>query len=586
MGGNHTGDTRQVVAARSIVSGVASSGRDVATAEPSDPADVEGEIKRLYRATELAVREGTLLLDQQGNVCRVAKADDLIGVEPHELLGGPPVPAGWRLLDVDSGATVDIADHPGLVALRQGEPVERTLIYVSPGGDVRRIRFVAYPVHDDPEVAVDIVVCDAERRQRLRSSLEAQEQRFRTMAHMLPVAMWEATVTGEVTFVNRAFTEITGLTADETPDLPLLEIVHPDDVIGVMNAASQAPDSGDFDVQYRVMHTDGSYRWAKSRFSLVLDEGGKIIGFVGTIEDIDELWKAERQSSRLADIVEIITDTVAMFEDGKLVYLNSAAIELLERTDPGFAMARSHVFQEQFDLRYQREVMASLKNDGDWHGELWFRDVAGERVDLAVSITGDRLGDGGSTRLVITARDIQDQKARELELTRNARHDPLTGLANRVGLARRIEAVFPAAEATVLYVDIDHFKRINDEHGHAAGDVVLTEIARRLSSVCSHEDLVARVGGDEIVVWATDVRHSTHGSVDALATALIEAVNAEPVVVNDVAIDATVTIGVSSGAGSDGENLIRSADRALYTAKASGRNRWERLDVVAEFSAD
>lgn len=151
--------------------------------------------------------------------------------------------------------------------------------------------------------------------------------------------------------------------------------------------------------------------------------------------------------------------------------------------------------------------------------------------------------------------------------------DPLTGLRNRRYVRRHLDAVLRNAGAAVLLLDVDHFKAVNDTHGHAIGDVALREVADRIRGHLRSADVVARYGGEEFLVVMTGAVTEDGRLV---AERLRQAVGGTPVVVGGVSLAITASVGVAAdGAGSSGDELISAADRALYRAKNSGRNRVE-----------
>ena len=152
-------------------------------------------------------------------------------------------------------------------------------------------------------------------------------------------------------------------------------------------------------------------------------------------------------------------------------------------------------------------------------------------------------------------------------LGHEAETDPLTGLANRRALDRALERQAGRA-AAALVVDIDHFKRVNDEHGHDAGDDVLRELARRLEASVRDGDLVARSGGEEFVVLLGNGKESAAAMV---AHRILAATRARPFVVRDG--DLPLTVSVGHAAGPAGAELSRRADEALYAATEAGRDR-------------
>jgi diguanylate cyclase (GGDEF)-like protein len=192
---------------------------------------------------------------------------------------------------------------------------------------------------------------------------------------------------------------------------------------------------------------------------------------------------------------------------------------------------------------------------------------------------------GVSAELVIFAMALSQriralrQRQEQLEVTaaaleHQAQTDPLTGLLNRAGLAVRANALLAASgQRALLMIDLDHFKPVNDEHGHAFGDQVLIEIARRLGSVVREGDIVARLGGDEFVVLLANAP-----SVAMLEqrAARIQALLRKPVELTEgrAAVDSSIGVALAPRDGRTLEQLIDAADRAMYEAKGTGRGRF------------
>ena len=183
--------------------------------------------------------------------------------------------------------------------------------------------------------------------------------------------------------------------------------------------------------------------------------------------------------------------------------------------------------------------------------------------------------------LVAARRRAEESEARSLRaeagLQHLALHDSLTGLPNRAGLAsiltRELAESPSGKEVAVLFVDLDHFKAVNDSLGHNAGDELLTIVAQRLSSAVRSTGTVARLSGDEFVV----VEHvSTLSDATALAERLLETVNRSLVIEGlEIICSASIGIALTDSDGTDGTQLLRHADIAMYRAKARGRNTWD-----------
>lgn len=195
-------------------------------------------------------------------------------------------------------------------------------------------------------------------------------------------------------------------------------------------------------------------------------------------------------------------------------------------------------------------------------------------VLLCTKLVGS--GGEGGRRMVGALVDITERKRRESDLERLAFEDPLTGAANRRALDEHAEKYLALAgrrgtHVGLVYLDLTGFKAINDRHGHAAGDAVLTEVARRLEAGARTSDVVSRVGGDEFVVLLPDVEDR-----DAVVTAarrMVGGLDEPPVELEDgqtaVTIRAEAGIAVYPEHGTRLEELVRAADRAMYRAKKS-----------------
>lgn len=198
----------------------------------------------------------------------------------------------------------------------------------------------------------------------------------------------------------------------------------------------------------------------------------------------------------------------------------------------------------------------------------------GRRRDAAVALADER-----STELAATLERVE-QANRELERARSeaerlSREDPVTGIFNRRHfgevLARELSDPEDGATPAVLLLDLDHFKRVNDEHGHLMGDAVLQSVTDRIASVLREEDCLARWGGEEFAVLAPSIDRE---GVRILAERAREALAEAPVIVGDVSIDLTLSVG--GALAKDGQRtpdaLVHAADQALYEAKGAGRN--------------
>jgi diguanylate cyclase (GGDEF)-like protein/PAS domain S-box-containing protein len=187
--------------------------------------------------------------------------------------------------------------------------------------------------------------------------------------------------------------------------------------------------------------------------------------------------------------------------------------------------------------------------------------------------------DDAEKRLLAQVENIDERKQLELELAHAAMHDALTGLPNRVLLMDRLAGALASSRragqhVAVLYCDLDHFKSVNDTHGHAIGDELIRVTARRMSAALRDQDTAGRIGGDEFIVVVGRLHEPADAA--ALADRILTSV-AQPININGVRLISTGSIGVAISAPdapSTPDELLTLADQALYQAKRTGRNRW------------
>ena len=203
----------------------------------------------------------------------------------------------------------------------------------------------------------------------------------------------------------------------------------------------------------------------------------------------------------------------------------------------------------------------------------------GIEFDIESKLTLIRGQDGSITGAVVAFHDVSEARAKSLEMSHSAQHDVLTDLPNRVLFNDRLTQAITLAERqgkqlAVMFVDLDHFKKINDSLGHDVGDKLLQSVAARLIACIRRSDTVSRLGGDEFVVLLSQVEHAEDAAFSARK--ILRALTA-PHTIDNKNLDINVSIGVSTypSDGQDAEGLINRADNAMYEAKQHGRNNYQ-----------
>lgn len=234
--------------------------------------------------------------------------------------------------------------------------------------------------------------------------------------------------------------------------------------------------------------------------------------------------------------------------------------------------------------RMTREFLTQLQkrlaDSGFWRGELWVVAKDGREYGKWTSVSAIRSPVGVISHYVAISTDISAVKRVEERMRHLAHHDSLTQLPNRTQLQGRLEQALSAVrrnggEMAMLFIDMDRFKYINDTLGHAIGDGLLVEVARRLKALVRDSDIVARLGGDEFVLVLTGLGLNGAGAA-AVAQKVIHSLG-QPYRVQGHELHSTPSIGIAMcpADGVDGEALMKSADAAMYHAKDSGRNNFQ-----------
>jgi len=291
-------------------------------------------------------------------------------------------------------------------------------------------------------------------------------------------------------------------------------------------------------------------------------------------------WTQRRlQRLRMTSLVFDHTDLGIIVTDAQssIVAVNPAycrmsgytAAELMGR-NPSIQQSGRH------DKAFYREIWRALDAHGQWQGEIWNRRKSGDAYPVWQNISAVRDARGRVVQYLAVASDITPVKAVQDRLEHLAHHDALTGLPNRLHLMLVLERSFAHADrehtrVALLFVDLDRFKAVNDSLGHAAGDQLLVEVARRLQGAVRSEDMVARLGGDEFVVSVAGLRDEMEAA--SIARKLLAELQ-QPFQIDGHGLMPAASIGIAlyPGDGHTPDEVLAAADNAMYDAKRRGQH--------------
>jgi diguanylate cyclase (GGDEF)-like protein/PAS domain S-box-containing protein len=236
---------------------------------------------------------------------------------------------------------------------------------------------------------------------------------------------------------------------------------------------------------------------------------------------------------------------------------------------------------DRHNKTFYAAMWESIKNTGAWKGETWNHRKTGEAYLQYLNITAVHDSEGNVTNYVATFTDITQSKKDAEKIEWLAFYDPLTGLSNRRRLYDRLKQALSSSQhsgrkGTLLFLDIDHFKNLNDTLGHDKGDLLLRMVAKRLESCVSRDDTVARLGGDEFVVMLENLSETASEAIietEMIGNRILSSLN-QSYQLNSYYYHITLSIGATlfNGQELSVDELLKQADIAMYQAKASGRN--------------
>lgn len=337
-------------------------------------------------------------------------------------------------------------------------------------------------------------------------------------------------------------------------------------------------------VELEALHRDG--REVPVELSVWPVRQRDTVRFNAFVHDISERRAAQAATERFqiafddAPIGMVIADVA-----GRFIQANRAYCAMLGYSrDELVGMAFSDITPAD-DLAasvelFERAVTGELRT---YRIEKRYVHADGQLVWVSLNVSAVPAGGGGVAYLIGQIEDISERKAAEATLTRAALHDGLTGLPNRLLLSDRLRQAMRHGERVrsslaLMFVDLDHFKEVNDQFGHEGGDRVLCCVAERLVANLRPADTCARLGGDEFVILLEDVDEH---EAEALTRRVTDAVQA-PWRLDDheVTITASVGVVIAGPSPTDAQALLRDADAAMYRAKAAGKGRCEIVNLT------
>lgn len=430
-------------------------------------------------------------------------------------------------------------------------------------------------------------VRDITERKATERSLRESEEKYRSLFERVPVGLYQTTPEGKIMDANPALVEML-----KYPDRESLLGVKVSDIfvdkesrqaqVSLLEEEEVLPD-----YELRLHCHDGSIIWVKDSARAVKNPQGEVLFYQGSLVDITERVLLQREVEERRSYLEVVLSStpsalITLDKEHRVLDWNMGAENLFGYTaqeavgndlDHLIASPDGEVLHEAADYTNQvlsREIVPLTETV---RYDKWGRPFHVLLTGAPIEINGDLVG------IVASYTDISKQKKLEKEIKHMATHDALTGLPNRRLFNERITLEMAHAERdkemlSVMLLDLDGFKEVNDTFGHSTGDRILTEIGQRLEGVLRKSDTVARMGGDEFLLIIPQMQRVEDASITA--DRILEAIRA-PFEMEGKTISLSFSIGIAiyPTHGEDVDSLTKHADRAMYVAKDKGGDTYQ-----------
>ena len=484
--------------------------------------------------------------------------------------------------------------RPHLARAARGEESSYERLFKLPSGEERWVRVRLTPRCDAAGKVLGYyaVSTDIHEIKAAQDALGDKERQLRQVIDSIPTPMCYVDAGERYSYVNDAFLGYVGLRSDEIVGRPVREVLGDERWERLKPHLERVRAGEALAVERFVTFADGRRRWMTVRLTPRF-AGGEYLGYYATTSDIHEQKAVEQQLRRTNTILSAHFDNtpLAVIEwDTELRIVRwSGQAEAVFGWNAAEVLGRSlhgwrHIYEE--DEPAVTRMVDDLMKGRERHATLRHRNYRKDGSVIWVEWHNSALRDetGRVISILSLAQDVSSRIQAEERLQYMATHDGLTGLPNSVLLNDRLAAALSRAHRArrrvgVMFLDLDHFKDVNDSLGHRVGDLLLKELSRRIRAALRQSDVLARISGDEFVVVLEDL--ADESAPERVARMILDEVR-RPFQVegNEIHVSGSLGLAVHPDDGADAETLLKNADAAMYHAKELGRNGFR------TFSAD
>lgn len=434
------------------------------------------------------------------------------------------------------------------------------------------------------------LIKDITERKAIENSIKRNEEKFKAIANYTAnLEMWIGT-SGELLWINPAVKKFTDYSQEDFINIDdfLETLIFKQDLSKVRKIYDCAINNGDesgSDIEFRCVKRDSSVFYITVNWNRVYDATGDFLGIRVSGTDTTNIKYANERINILSQAIEqspvsiVITDL-----EGRIEYVNRKFTEITGYSNEEVIGNNPRILKSDYNSKeYYKKLWTNVLDGKEWQGQFKNKKKNGEYYWESARISPIYNSEGKIEKIIAIKEDISERKRLENELKMQARTDDLTGLSNRRFFVEAVEHELIRSkryskECAFLMLDIDHFKQVNDNFGHAIGDIAIRKISEVFIETVRKIDILGRIGGEEFGILLVETNFENAVIVAERIRTNVENINLFDDKGNKVKLSISIGISKFTNERDSFEELMIASDMALYKAKNEGRNRvvrWE-----------
>lgn len=425
-----------------------------------------------------------------------------------------------------------------------------------------------------------------------QQALEKSQERFALAVKGSGVGIWDWNIETGYVFFSPEFKQELGYENHEISNTvsSFYQHLHPNDKQKVQKAFNDhlSHQNTPYFVKYRMRHKDGNYQWYQGVGQSLKDENGHAYRMSGSHTNI---------SQQMANHEQLILSKMVFDHSGEAI-ITTDVNGIVQAANPAFTkitgFTQQDIIGQRVSILYNdlnpkdtlKKIQTNLNTHDSWNGEIWCTKKDQSQIAVSIMITAIKNNKGAHQKYIGLFTDITEKKQIQEIIWKQAHYDDLTQLLNRNSFSKFIDNAIKSKHSfALLFIDLDHFKQVNDTLGHKVGDELLKQASHRIKHCVRASDIVSRFGGDEFTVVLAGLLNEN--IIHRICNKIIRSLSA-PYDLNGEAAYISASIGVTQYPmdSHDIEDLYKYADQAMYDSKRNGRNRYSFFTQELQIAAN